>query len=182
MKQLAGKLLFIIIFPLFTMNVFPQETSTAGPEGFRGIKLGMHIDTVKELLFDDPFFDYRGDPDVSFLPTDSQRTLIECPGNSFIQRAYFQFHEEKLYIIIIELNQIKLDYYIMFTTLTAKYGDSTSLDPTEAVWIFTDVRLSLEKPLTVKYIGRKVFEELKESGKAEEDLEELTRKKFLEEF
>jgi hypothetical protein len=158
-----------------------EKVLPGGPGSFREIKLGMHIDTVKKLLLDDPYFDYRGDPDVSFL-SEPQRSLIECAGNSFIHRAYFQFNEEKLYIIIIELNQAKLDYYLLFTTLTGKYGESTSLDPTEAVWMFSDVRLSLEKPLTVKYIDRKVFEGLKESGKAKEDLEELTREEFLKEF
>lgn len=157
------------------------EASGEGPQGFRGIELGMHIDKVKELLVDDPYFDYRGDPDVSFLP-ESQNSLIECRGNAFIERAYFQFNEEKLFIIIIALNQEKLDYYTLFTTLTGKYGNSTSLDPTEAVWIFSYVRMSLEKPLTIKYIDRIVFEELKKAGKSEEDLEERTREEFLKGF
>jgi hypothetical protein len=157
------------------------EASGEGPRGFRGIELGMHIDKVKKLLLDDPYFNYRGDPDVSFLP-ESQNSLIECRGNAFIERAYFQFNEEKLFTIIIELNQEKLDYYTMFTTLTGKYGNSTSLDPTEAVWIFSDVRMSLEKPLTIKYIDRIVFEELKKAGKAGEDLEKRTREEFLKDF
>ena len=118
---------------------------------------------------------------VSFLPVTSQ-ALIECEGNSFIKRAYFQFNDEKLFIIIIELNQSKLDYYTMFTTLSGKYNESTSLDPTETVWIFTNVRLSLEKPLTIKYIDRKVFEELKAAGKVQEDIEERSRKEFLKDF
>jgi hypothetical protein len=159
----------------------PGEFKAEQPGGFRDVELGMHIDTVKELLADDPFFDYRGEPDVSFLP-EPQRSLIECPGNLFIHRAYFQFHEERLYSIIVELNQQKLDYYTMFTTLTGKYGESTSLDPSEAVWNFPQVRMSLEKPLTVKYVDKNVFHSLKESGKAEENLEAITREKFLENF
>ncbi|MBN2534524.1 MAG: hypothetical protein JXB88_16695 [Spirochaetales bacterium] len=172
---------FIIFLVVLPCTGFTQGTSPTGPKGFRGIELGMHIDTVKDLLLDDPFFDYRGDPDVSFLP-ESQRDLIECAGNLFIKRAYFQFNEKKLYIIIIELDQAKLDHYTMFTTLTGKYGESTSLDPTEVVWVFPNIRLSLEKPLTVKYIDREVFEKLKESGKIEEDIEKITREKFLEDF
>ena len=158
-----------------------SDTLPEGPKGFRGIELGMHIDVIKEILLKDPYFAYKGDPDVSFLPA-AQQVLIECPGNSFVQRAYFQFYNETLFIIIIELNQSKLDYYTMFTTLSGKYNESTSLDPTETVWIFTDVRLSLEKPLTIKYIDRKVFEELKTAGKVQEDIEERSRKEFLKDF
>src|SRR4030042_1259762 len=53
------------------------------PEGFRTVKLGMSVDEVKAVLAEDPFFDYRGEPDVSFLP-DTQQFLIECEGFSYI--------------------------------------------------------------------------------------------------
>ncbi|MBN2444350.1 MAG: hypothetical protein JXJ04_23510, partial [Spirochaetales bacterium] len=109
------------------------DTLPEGPKGYRGIEIGMASEEVKEILLDDPLFDYRGDPDVSFLPATSQ-VLIECDGNMYIKRASFQFYNNKLFIMIIELNQVKIDYYTMYTTLTAKYGDSTTLDPTEAIW------------------------------------------------
>ncbi|MBN1696017.1 MAG: hypothetical protein JW881_00765 [Spirochaetales bacterium] len=180
----------MVVFPAVIFfcaaYIFPQsgiDTAAAktGPSGFRGITLGMHIDEVKTLLFEDPYFDYRGDPDVTFLPVTEER-LIECGGNSFVKRAYFQFNNEKLYIIIIVLDTEKLDYYTLYTTLTGKYGESTLLDPSHVVWHFSDVRLSLEKPLSVKYIDIKVFEELKSEGKMEDDLRSVSRERFLEEF
>ena len=42
--------------------------------------------------------------------------------------------------------------------------------------------LSIERPLTVKYVDRSVFEEKQERGRAEEDLRELSRQRFLENF
>jgi hypothetical protein len=185
-----NKKYIIIIISIFFLCFpgFPQESEETipeelpgGPKGYRGIEIGMPIDKVKELLLKDPYFDYKGDPDISFLPV-TQQALIECSGNLFIDRVYFQFHEVKLFIMIIELNQTKLDYYTMFTTLTKKYGESSYLDPSEAVWNFSDIRLSIEKPLRVKYIDSKLFEKLKDAGKAEKSLEDLSRDEFLKDF
>ncbi|MCW8965743.1 MAG: hypothetical protein OQK82_03520 [Candidatus Pacearchaeota archaeon] len=152
-----------------------------GPKGYRGIEIGMTSEEVKEILLIDPFFDYKGDPDVSFLPSTHQ-TLIECDGNMYIKRASLQFYNDKLFIMIIELNQTKIDYYTMYTTLTAKYGDSTTLDPTEAIWIFSNIQLSLEKPLTIKYIDKVLFDELKQEGMAQKDIDILAKEEFLKDF
>jgi hypothetical protein len=148
---------------------------------FRGLELGMDIAAVKKLLLADALFNYRGEPDVMFTP-DRKETIIECSGNSYIKRAYFQFNENKLFIITIMLNPVTLDYFTMFSRLSKKYGQPASLNPDEAIWLFPEARLSLEKPLQVKYIAAKVFEKLLEAGKAETKVEDVARDKFLEEF
>jgi len=141
----------------------------------------MGLEEVKERLAADALFSYRGDPDVSLLPA-PQQNLVECTGVSYIKRGFFQFHEGKLYVIILVLEPQLMDYYTMFTTLTEKYGSSTRLNPTEAVWEFPEVRLSLERPLSVKYIETRVFTALKEQGQARESLQDLSRRMFLEQF
>ena len=151
------------------------------PRGFHGIELGMELEQVKELLLKDELFYYRGDPDVSFLPMPKQ-TLIECPGNTYISRAYFQFDQKKLFIMILSLNIKEVDYFSMFTALSEKYGSPTYLDPSAAVWNSEQIRLSLEKPLSVKYIHLPVFNQLRNQGKAEEGTLEYYRKEFLKEF
>jgi hypothetical protein len=151
------------------------------PMGFRGITLGMGLDQVKSALKADPLFSYRGDPDVSFLPQTSQY-LIECDGNAFLRRAYFQFADSRLFIMILVLDPQKLDHFSLFSALTAKYGQPTSLDPTETVWQTDIERFSLEKPLTVKYIDNKTFSALLSQGGAQRDLEQLSREKFIEQF
>ena len=97
---------FLIIpqFDAASQIVNENGTSIEVPQGFRGIELGMELERVKELLREDPCFDYRGDPDVSFLPQTFQ-TLIECTGNSYIERAFFQFHEKRLAIMILVLDR-----------------------------------------------------------------------------
>jgi len=159
----------------------PIPTSVQPPRGFRSIQLGMELERVKQLLIDDPLFDYRGDPDISFLPLPPQ-TLIETSGSSFIRRAYFQFDQDLLYIIILSMDPDRLDYYTLYSTLSEKYGQPTRLDPTAAVWQFEGLRLSLERPLNVKYIDSTVFEALKEEGQVQQDLWEISKDNFLQQF
>ena len=159
----------------------PGTEAVRTPRGFRSIRLGMELEQVKQLLIEDPLFDYRGDPDISFLPLPPQ-TLIETSGSSFIRRAYFQFDQDLLYIIILSMDPDRLDYYTLYSTLSGKYGQPTSLDPTEAVWQFDGMRLSLERPLSVKYIDSTVFEALKEEGQVQEDLWEISKDNFLQQF
>jgi hypothetical protein len=159
----------------------PEPGVIQPPRGFRSIQLGMELERVKQLLIQDPLFDYRGDPDISFLPLPPQ-TLIETSGSSFIRRAYFQFDQDLLYIIILSMDPDRLDYYTLYSTLSEKYGPPTSLDPTEAVWQFEQLRLSLERPLNVKYIDSAVFETLKEEGQVQEDLWEISKDNFLQQF
>jgi len=175
-------LLILILFPAVTAVSQDQDDPVANlPRGFHGIELGMGLEQVKGLLLKDEFFYYRGDPDVSFLPMPKQ-TLIECPGNTYISRAYFQFDQERLFIMILILNMKEVDYFSMFTTLSEKYGQPAYLDPSAAVWNSEEIRLSLEKPLNVKYIYLPVFNQLRDQGKAEEGILEYSRRGFLKEF
>ena len=160
---------------------FAGPGSVQPPRGFRSIELGMGLEKVKQLLIEDPLFGYRGDPDISFLPLPPQ-TLIETTGSSFIRRAYFQFDHDLLYIIILSMDPDRLDYYTLYSSLSDKYGQPTRLDPTEAVWQFEELRLSLERPLNVKYIDTTVFEALKEEGQVQQDLWEISKDNFLQQF
>ncbi|HUV07443.1 MAG TPA: hypothetical protein VMX75_06920 [Spirochaetia bacterium] len=149
--------------------------------GFRGINLGMDLEAVKDLLLKDPFFDYRGDPDVSFLPR-TYDSLIECRGNAYIKRAFFQFKEKRLSIMILVLDPDKIDHYSVFARLNERYGVFTSLSPEKVVWEDEKVILTLERPLSVKYIDRKVFEDELKAGVAGENLRDTSRLRFLDNF
>jgi|GEM_PF-1615011 len=170
-----------IFAPFF---VFPQSSARPVqtlPVGFRSISLGMGLDQVKKALAADPLFVYRGDPDVSFLPQTDQ-FLIECPGTTYLRRAYFQFADSRLFIMILVLDTQKLDHYSMFSALSTKYGPPASLSPQESVWQSETVRLSLERPLTVKYVDNKTFSAILAKGGAQKDLDQLSREKFIEQF
>ena len=71
----------------------------------------MSLDDVKELLQKDTRFGYRGDRDVSLLPGEN-RVLIETDTSrtapySYLDRCWFQFYEDKLYTITINMNRDK---------------------------------------------------------------------------
>ena len=75
-----------------------------------------------------------------------------------------------------------MDHYSVFTTFVRKYGQPISLSPSEAVWESDDTRVSIERPLTVKYIDKTVFDRLVEESKTQEDMKKWLRDDFLEDF
>ena len=156
----------------------PSGTPAALPGEFRGIKLGMSIEEVETLLSKDSIFLYRGPEDVSLLPARNQ-SLIEASGDSFVKRAFFQFYDSKLWVIVIFLNPEKMDHYSLYTTLVAKYGAPGLLDPKEARWEDKATRMALERPLTLRYMDMAVFAKLAEGSAAAAGAEELARRDFL---
>jgi len=155
----------------------PEEV----PRQFRGIALGMALDELKTALIADSLFSFRGDRDVSFLPI-REETMVETTGLSFVRRAYFQFTQGALYIMAYALDTRQIDHYSVFTSFIKKYGEPVSLSPAEAVWESEETRVSIERPLTVKYIDKTVFNRLLEESKARDSLEILRRENFLADF
>ena len=75
-----------------------------------------------------------------------------------------------------------MDHYSVFTSFLRKYGEPNSLSPGEAVWESEESRVSIERPLTVKYIDKTVFNRLvEESGNLKRG-EMLLREEFLGDF
>ena len=93
----------------------------------------MQIDDVKQKLKEDSLYGYRGERDVSLLPTEN-RVLIESAGDSFLSRSWFQFYDEKLYTMTFKLDEDRVDFYSLFSSLQEKYGEPTSLNPEKIVW------------------------------------------------
>ena len=171
------RFLILVVLFLVSSSFFCENL----PLGYKDIRLGQSFEEVRSILEKDSSFGFRGDRDVSLLPTE-ERVLIETSGSSFFDRCWFQFYENKLYTLILNINVERMDYYSMFKTFTLKYGEPTSLNPTKSEWKNNSVVLSLEKPLTVKYLDVKVFDELQNSSEAATSAEEYLREKFLESF
>ncbi len=166
-----------VIFFLGISLIFAQSSSI--PNGYRKVTLGMSLSEVKNALFRDKIFGYRGDADVSLLPSDYKQTIIETQGDTFILESWFLFNEDKLYNMAINLNPDKVDYPSVFRTLCKKYGEPDFLNPEKALWKNSSVQMSLEKPLTIKYIDVLVNEKLIADAKATESAEEILREDFL---
>ena len=151
------------------------------PRSFRKLVLGMNLDDLKTELADDNLFEFRGDRDISFLPA-REENLVETTGLSFIRRAFFQLREGQVFIMAFSLDTRRMDHYSVFVSLVKKYGEPVSLNPQEAVWEDEKTRISLERPLTVKYIDMTVFKQIVDESRAEETREVFLRQGFLNEF
>jgi len=158
------------------------DTDGNGLSGtYRSISLGMGMEEVKKALSADPLFGYRGDRDVSLLPT-MNRTLIETSGYSFIKRSWFQFRDDALYVMIFSLDPQKIDYYSVYKGMVGKYGEPTSLDPRKASWGDGTVTLSLERPLTVKYLDDATFADIIGSSDSNKAASDVLREEFANGF
>jgi len=153
----------------------------APPRQFRGLSLGQSLDDLKKALAKDGIFSFRGDRDVSFVPV-REETLVETTGLSYIRRAYFQLHGGAVFIMAFTMDTRFIDHYSVFTSFVKKYGQPRILTPTESVWETDDTRVSIERPLTVKYIDRKVFDSLLEESKTQEKFELFAREEFINDF
>jgi hypothetical protein len=157
------------------------ENPAPPPRQFRGLSLGMSLDDLKGALIKDGLFNFRGDRDVSFLPI-KEETLVETTGRSFIRRAFFQLKEGNVFIMAFSLDPRVIDHYSVFTSLIKKYGEPRSLSPSESVWESEETRVSIERPLTVKYIDKAVFNRLVEESKTLESRQLYLRQEFLGDF
>ena len=159
----------------------PETPAAPLPRTFRGMSLGMDLAALKTALQEDGLFHFRGDRDVSFLPSREQN-LVETTGFSFIRRAFFQLREGRVFIMAFMLDPALVDHYSVFTTLVKKYGEPDRLDPRLAVWETEDTRVALERPLTIKYVDLKVFKELIDRSEVEASGEVFLRQEFLDDL
>ena len=170
---------FEVFIPSPTGSIVPGSQPL--PRTFRELSLGMGLSDLKDALTDDGLFAFRGDPDVSFLPA-REENLVETTGLSFIRRAFFQLREGKVFIMAFSMDPRRIDHYSVFVSLVKKYGEPASLNPREAVWENDETRVSLERPLTVKYIDMTVFRAIMGEAGAEEAAEVFLRQGFLNEL
>jgi hypothetical protein len=128
------------------------------PRGWGNITFGIGLEELKDALKNNGiYFMFREDRDVSFVPGRVEN-LVDVAGRGFVRRAFFQLKDTSLSIITISCNTDRIDYYTVFSKLREKYGEPKTLDPGKALWENDDTLLSLERPLTIKYIDKHGFQ------------------------
>ncbi len=182
MFSIKKKISFLILIILAVVNLFSEDL----PRGYKDISLGMSLEETKDSLVKDPDFGYHGDRDVSLIPN-SSKVLIETDaekglGSNFLKRCWFQFFNDELFIITININPQKIDYYSIFTTLCKKYGEPSSFSPQAATWKDDEITMSLEKPLTLKYIDNNIFDQTQNYSNIQASPTELTQEMFLDQL
>ena len=180
-QDAGGQEPFEYLIPEPEKRSLAPENPEPLPRQYRGLSLGMQLDDLKTALTGDSLFSFRGDRDVSFLPV-REETLVETTGLSYVRRAYFQIADGAVYIMSFSLDTRLMDHYSVFTAFVKKYGFPAALNPGEAVWETDETRVSIERPLTVKYLDKAVFNRLVENSRAGEQQEVFAREEFLNDF
>jgi len=157
------------------------EGEGALPRQFRELALGMGLDDLRGALQRDAMFNFRGDRDVSLIPM-REESLVETTGSSFVRRAFFQLRDGGLFIMSFALNEALVDHHSMFSRFVERYGQPSSLSPREAVWEDESTRISLERPLTVRYIDRAVFYDIVGESALADSRRAVEFREFLDEF
>ena len=125
-------------------------------DGFGDIALGDSLqNTVQKIMLSD-FFSFNEAEDVSIIPS-SANSLITTQGVRYIQEGFFQFDTDALVSIHLILNGNYIDHFSLFTFLMNTYGQPQILTPHLSTWESDTVRISLEKPLTIKYVDLQYF-------------------------
>ena len=168
----------VFLFIFFGRCLFAQNPV---PDGYREIRLKAGMEETKDALTRDPYFAFAGDPDVSMLDSPNKHQ-IDCEGSGFIKRAYFQFDDDRLFVIILEIDRSRLDYYTLYTRFTEQYGEPVDLNPKRAVWESSVTRLSLEYPLTIKFIDKSIFSEILDGSQTDQNYKAWLREEFLNDF
>jgi hypothetical protein len=186
-KPKSPALIFFCLFFASQFAIYGQDSQDVPgqfaelPRQFREIALGMGLDELKAALQEDNMFSFRGDRDVSFLPV-REESLVETTGPTFIRRAFFQLRDGNLFIMALTLNTEMMDHYSMFTNFLEKYGHPLYLNPREAVWETETTRIALERPLTVKYIDKVIFDDILSESTLIQSGRIRERQEFLDEF
>ena len=85
----------------------------------------------------------------------------------------------KVYIVTVNLKQSKMDHYSVFSTLMNKYGKPDYLNPEKSEWNDDKIIMTLERPLTLKYVDKLVFEKIQSESMVKKSAEEESRQEFL---
>lgn len=175
-------LLFLLGLLAPTHEAISQEAvRTRLSRGFDRMDLGMSYTQTLEALVQSSYFEFRGLPDLSLRPGGPD-PIIFVEGLSFVDEAYFQFRDDRLYSILILVNLNQMDYFTFYQHFQGLYGDPVSLDPSRSIWEDGATRLILEKPLSIHYLDIPTMEIILEGGRILDSAEEFARDRFLENF
>ncbi len=147
--------LLIKFFLLYSVVLNSQEFA----EGYKEIKLGMNIETVRGLISSmNDFLPIRDE--ILQIRIEPDKQILTTQGLNFVNKGYFHFHDDSLYQILIKFNSTKIGYYNLLKNLTEKYGKPIALTPKKASWENEKIRITIEKPSTIKYTDKLIWESI----------------------
>ncbi len=172
--------LFFVFLMIFIINglTYSQEPLS---DGYKNIKLGMSKEEVQNILMKSIEFNYKKEEILTFrLEPDTD--IISTEGYGYIINAYFHFHQDQLFQIILKISEDKIGYYYILKNFTTRFGKSTNLSPTRSIWDNEKIRIVLEKPCTLKYVYLPVWNGLLKEDVTSDNILELNRQKFVDDL
>jgi hypothetical protein len=174
---------FILLVLLSSFILAAQDAdtneNTALAAGYRDFKLGQTMEEVRTVLRTSDDFIVRKE-EILTIRLEPDTEIISSEGRGFIDKGYFHFHEDSLFQILLKIDEKKIGYYVLLKQLTGRYGDPALFTPQFAEWDDGVTTITLEKPCTLKYRDRTVWQELTSGDVTSDVLMEKTRLRFLE--
>lgn len=134
--------------------------------GFGDLTLGASLAQISEQLNSSAYFAFDAAINISIIPL-SRNALISVDGTDYVERGFLQFDDDALISIQLILDPRQLDHFSLYRALSDKYGEPNSLNPQVTSWESEAVRISIERPLILKYIDLRYF--TAEQRRAEEE-------------
>jgi len=169
------KTILIAFFLSITLFLFSVEALS---DGYKDFKLGMSMEQVKSILEKSPDFNSRKN-EVLSMRLEPDTEIISTEGYGYILTGYFHFYHDALYQILLKLSETRIGYYYILKNFTDRFGKPKIFTPKKATWENDKIRITLEKPCTLKYIYLPVWNGLTKE-KEDKDLFEKERKKFID--
>jgi hypothetical protein len=169
------KYLLILTFISISFFAFPAKPLS---DGYKDIKLGMTQAQVKGILDKSVDFSINKE-EILTMRLEPDTEIISTEGLGFIISGYFHFSHDQLFQILLKLSETKIGYYYILNKFTNSFGKPNKLDPEKATWENDKIRITLEKPCTLKYIYLPVWNGLVKE-KEKNDLFEKDREKFVD--
>jgi len=172
------KKIFLFLFLIVSMGVISSEELSYG---FKEFKLNQTQNEVKELIKKSFDFANRRDEALS-IRLEPDTDIITAEGLGFIKIGYFHFNKDKLFQIFLKLDEKRVGYYLILKRFTEKYGNPTSLEPKSAFWENEEVKIVIEKPCSLKYIYKPIWNEITSSDQTSDSVFFKIREKFIEDL
>ena len=179
------KFIFFIIYISILINLYSQKADSnlnseesPFPLGFLSIKLNMNKENVIVRLSKESIFDTSDQEKLSFR-NEPDKEILKIRGINFIKMAYFHFYNDILFQITLDLDMNKISYYDVLIKLQNKYGKPIKFTPETANWENNTIKLSLQRPVILKYISINISKELLEESKESSNFYKISREKFL---
>lgn len=168
----------IFFFLFIQSSLFSLESKLNN--GYKDIKLGMKMEEVKKIINTMTDFSPLKE-EVLVVRTEPDTQIITTEGLGFIEMAYFHFHDDVLFQILLKLSEKKIGYYTLLKSLIEKYGPPLSLTPNKAYWTDDVTKIVIEKPCTIKYQYLPIWNNLTKKEE-KEIITKTIREEFLKNF